>query len=177
MSHVPRFSVRIAGSSGLVVLMVGDTAVACVGEPLFAGGSDRLAFAPVFLVGSDIPDAGMEANLVVLSAPDLEFGSEHVDVLDAFQVGVLAFEVPEQRLDPCLVGGGARPAVVGGEPGERHELSCRPRGHLGAVELSTGVKALFEVLVGVMLVWERAVPRSVQRLLFRPARFFAVDGW
>ena len=76
--------------------MVGDTAVACVGEPLFAGGSDRLAFAPVFLVGSDIPDAGMEANLVVLSAPDLEFGPEHVDVVDLLKMGELTFGVTEK---------------------------------------------------------------------------------
>ena len=43
MSHRPEVSVRIAGSSGLVVLMVGDPVLACVGESLFAGRSDAIA--------------------------------------------------------------------------------------------------------------------------------------
>ena len=106
----------------MVVLMVGDTSLACVGEPLFAGRSDCLAFAPVFLVGGDISDAGMKPNGVVVRPSDLEFGPEHVDVLDLFEVRVFAFEVPEQRLDPRLIGRGARPSVMGREPGERHEL-------------------------------------------------------
>ena len=77
MSLFPRESVRIAGSSGFVVLMVGDALLACVGEPLFAGRSDGLAFAPVFLVGGDISDAGMKPNGVVVGPSDLEFGPEH----------------------------------------------------------------------------------------------------
>ena len=38
----------------------------------------------------------------------LEFGTEHVDVLDQFEVGLFDLEVPEQALDPGLVSPGCR---------------------------------------------------------------------
>ena len=38
----------------------------------------------------------------------------HVDVGDEFEVGQFGLEVPEQALDPGLVGRGAGPAVVSG---------------------------------------------------------------
>ena len=53
-----------------------------------------------------------KTNLVVVGLSELEFGPEYVDVDDPFEVGKLGFEVPEQRLDPRLVGRGAGPPEV-----------------------------------------------------------------
>lgn len=51
MSFFPEVSVRIGGSSGLLVAMVGDALPAGSGEPVTAGGSHGDALASVFLVG------------------------------------------------------------------------------------------------------------------------------
>lgn len=104
MSLFPGVSVRIGGSSGSVGAMVGDAGGAGSGEAGPAGGSDGFSFASVFLVGGDVADAGVEPDGVVVLALDGELGAQHVDVLDELEVGLLDLEVPEQRLDPGLVG-------------------------------------------------------------------------
>jgi hypothetical protein len=89
--------------------------------------------AAVFLIRGHVSDAGVESHLVVVGPSDLKFGSEHIDVVDQLEVGMFAFEVPEERFDPRLVGGSAGTAVVGSQPAQRHELSGAARGHLGTV--------------------------------------------
>jgi hypothetical protein len=88
MSLFPGVSVRIGGSSGLVVAMVGDALLACSAEPVAAGGSHGGSLASVFLVGGDVADAGVEAHGVVVGALDGQFGSEDVDVFDELQLGL-----------------------------------------------------------------------------------------
>src|SRR5829696_8308081 len=133
MSLLPEESARTVGSSGLVVAMVGEAALPGSGEAVAAGGADGGAVASVLLVGGDVADAGVKPHRVVVLPADLEFGAEHVDVFEELEVRVLGLEVPEQRLDPGLVGWGAGPAEVGGEPAQRHELPGRSRAHLWPV--------------------------------------------
>lgn len=123
MSLFAGVSVRTGGSSGLLGSMIGDALPAGLGESGTSGGSDGGALLSVFLVGGDVADSGVKADGVVVGSLDLELGTEHVDVFDELEVGLLNLEMPKERLDPGLVGGGAGPAVVGGEPGEGHELS------------------------------------------------------
>ncbi len=87
----------------------------------------------MFLVWGDVSDAGMESHLVVVGTADVEFGAEDVDVFDQVEVGEFSFEMSEERFDPSLVGGSAGSSVVGGQPAQGHELSGRPRAHLGSV--------------------------------------------
>ena len=96
------------GSSGWLVSMVGDALSAGSGEAVASGGSDGVSKAAVFLVGGDVADAGVQSDGVVALSLDFEFGAEHVDVVDEFEVGLFGLEVAEQALDPGLVGGGCR---------------------------------------------------------------------
>ena len=121
------------GLSWLVVSIVDDAVLSGSGEAVASLLSDGVAVAVVLLVGGDVVDAGVEADLVVVPLADVELGSQHIDVLNLFQMRVLIFEVPEQRFDPGLIGWRAGPAVVGSEPAQRHELPRRPRRHLGTV--------------------------------------------
>ena len=52
---------------------------------------------------------------------------------DLLEVGPFGFDVAEQGLDPCLVGGGAGPAEAGRDAAEGEELSGGACSHLGAV--------------------------------------------
>lgn len=92
-----------------------------------------VAAAGVFVVGDDVADAVVEAHGVVVAACSAQLGVEHGGVADLFEVGPFGLDVPEQRFDPGLVGGGAGPseALGDGEAGE--ELACGFGGHLGAV--------------------------------------------
>ena len=112
----------MVGLSWLVVSIVGDAVLSGSGEAVASLLSDGVAVAVVLLVGGDVADGGVEPDLVVVELADVEFGSEDIDVLNLFEVGVLVFEVSEQRFDPRLIGWRAGPAVVGREPAQRHEL-------------------------------------------------------
>ncbi len=68
--------------------MVGEASLTGSGEAVAAGGSDGGAVALVFLVGGDVADAGVEADLVVVAAADGELGAEDVDVGDGLEVGL-----------------------------------------------------------------------------------------
>ena len=88
-------STRMFGSSGWVVAMVGDASLAGSGGAVASGGSDGVSCAAVFLVGGDVADAGVSSDGVVALSLRLEFGAEHVDVVDQFEVGLFDLEVPE----------------------------------------------------------------------------------
>ena len=122
MSLLPEDSARMVGSSGLVVGIVFDALLAGSAEAVASSGTDGGSLASVFLVGCHVADAGVEPDGVVVGPLEVEFSAEYVDVGDEFEVGLFSLEVPEQRFDPCLVGRGAGPAEVGGEPAQCHEL-------------------------------------------------------
>lgn len=94
--------------------------LAIVGEALFAGSleavdallADVFSSSVVFVVGGDVADSLVQAHGVVVVADTSEFAFEELRVVDLFEVRPLAFDVPEQRLDPGLIGRGVRPAVV-----------------------------------------------------------------
>lgn len=127
------FQTAWSGLRGVVAAMVVDASFPGLGESFLSGGSHRFALASMLLVWGDVSDGGVEPDVVVVVAADVEFGAEDVDVGDEVEVGELPFEVSEERLDPSLVGGGAGTSVVGGQPAQSHELSGRSRGHLGSV--------------------------------------------
>jgi hypothetical protein len=56
----------------------------------------------------DIADPGVQPDGVVVGADHLQFSAELVGVAAVFQVGPLALDVPEERLDRSLVGGSVR---------------------------------------------------------------------
>ena len=112
MSLLPEDSARILGSSGFVVAIVDDSFLSGLGESVSSSAADGGSLSLVFLVGGDVADAGVEPDRVAVGSLDVELGAEHVDVFDEFEVGVLGFEVTEQRLDPGLVRWGGWPAVV-----------------------------------------------------------------
>src|SRR5213594_1375254 len=112
--------------------MVGDTPTASPLESLAAGLADLGAAAAVLVVGGDVADAGVEPDGVVVAADHLQFSAELIGVTDAFQLGPLALDVPEEALDRGLVGRGVRAAEVLDDRAQRQELPGRPRGHLGA---------------------------------------------
>ena len=101
---------RVVGFVVVVGAMVVDALLVGSGEPVGAGLADGVAAAVVFVVGSDVADGGVEACLVVVAADAVEFGGEGGVVGDCFEVGPFAFDVPEEALDPGLVGGRAGPA-------------------------------------------------------------------
>ncbi len=117
-------SMRVPGV-GVVVAMIRDALLACSGESVTTGLSDPVAVASVFLVGGDVADALVQTDGVPAVSERVEFGSHDDDVVDRVEVGVLGFEVPEERLDLGLVGRRAGPPVVGGEPAQGHELAGR----------------------------------------------------
>ena len=90
--------------------MVIDALLAGEPQPLAAGGADPLAASFVFVVGSDVSDRGVQPDRVVFDADPSEFGSEDGGVPDAVQVRPFGLDVPEEALDPRLVGRGAGPA-------------------------------------------------------------------
>ncbi len=72
-------------------------------ESVAACLADLVAFAGVFVVGGDVADAFVEPHRVVVAADAFELSGEVCGVVERFEVGVLAFDVAEQRLDPGLV--------------------------------------------------------------------------
>ena len=80
------------GFSGLVVAMVGDALLSGSVKAVASGGSDGVSLAAVFLVGGDVADAGVQADGVVALLLGFEFGAQHVDVGDEFEVGLFGLE-------------------------------------------------------------------------------------
>src|SRR5512133_787703 len=113
--------------------MVGDAPTTSPPKSLAAGLADLGAAAAVLVVGGDIAAPGVPPDGVVVGADHLQFGAALLGVADAFQVGPLALDVPEEALDGGLVGGGVGAAEVLDDGAQRQELPGRPRGHLGAV--------------------------------------------
>lgn len=58
-----------------MVLMVGDALSAGFGHAVDAGFAEFGSAAFVFVVGGDVADRGVEPDLVVLAAHDVEFGA------------------------------------------------------------------------------------------------------
>jgi len=73
-----------------------------------AGLADLGAAALVFVVGSDVADAGVQPHGVVLDAHAVERGAQDGGVGDVVEVGPVGLDVAEEALDPRLVGRGAR---------------------------------------------------------------------
>lgn len=86
------------------------------GEAVAAGLADGVATPFVLVVGSDISDALVEPNGVVVAAHPFELGGKYGGVADGEQVRVLGLDVTPQRLDPSLVGRGVGPAEVLADP-------------------------------------------------------------
>ena len=84
-----------------------DACLSCRGESVTAGLADGVSAAVVFVVGGDVADAGVQPDGVVLDPDAVEFGGKVAGVTDLLQVRPVAFDMPEQRLDPGLVGRGA----------------------------------------------------------------------
>jgi hypothetical protein len=125
---------------GLLVSTVLDAVESCGVQSVAAVLADGLASSFVFVVGGDVADRGMQPDRVVLGADPGEFGVEFAGVGDPLQVRVLSFHVPEQRLDPGLIGGGMRAPEALGDVTAGEEL---PRGvgpHLRTVQFLTAVK-------------------------------------
>ena len=94
--------------------MPGSAGLVGGGESVASGLSDGVAAACVFVVGGDVADRLVEADRVVVVSDAFEFGGEDGGVVDGFEVGVLAFDVSPEALDPGLVGwGGGPPEVLG----------------------------------------------------------------
>ncbi|HET9565051.1 MAG TPA: hypothetical protein VFP27_11255 [Mycobacterium sp.] len=84
--------------------MPGKPAVTGLFEPGLSCFADRITSSFVFVVGTDVSDAGMQPDPVPVLAGDGEFGAQGGRVGDGEQVRVLDFEVPVEALDPGLVG-------------------------------------------------------------------------
>jgi hypothetical protein len=113
--------------------MIFDALFAGAAQPVTAGLADRGTAAFVLVVGSDVADGLVQPHGVVVDADAFELGAQHRDVVDLVEVGSLKLDVAEQRLDPRLVGRGARPSEVLRDRAQRHELPRRPRRHLRPV--------------------------------------------
>ena len=99
--------------------MIGKSPLPGPGQAVDAGPADRLAPAGVLVVGGDVTDAGVQAHVVVVLADPFQLGPQHARVPDLLQVWPFGLHVPEQRLDPGLVGGAARATKVpGNTPGD-----------------------------------------------------------
>jgi hypothetical protein len=59
----------------------------------------------VLVVGGDVADGFVQPDGVVVEADAFELGAQDRGVVDGVQVGPVGLDVPEQRLDPGLVGG------------------------------------------------------------------------
>jgi hypothetical protein len=85
----------------------GKASLSGVFQSCLAGFADRWSAAFVFVVGCDVADAGVQSDRVVVRRHDGQFGAQHGWVADREQVRSFGLEVPEQGLDPGLVGRGA----------------------------------------------------------------------
>jgi len=95
--------------------------------------ADLVSAAVVFVVGCDISDALVEPHAVAVVSDAFELSGEICWLGERFEVGVLGLDVPEQGLDPCLVGRGGGPPEVLGDRADGHELCGVAGAHLGAV--------------------------------------------
>jgi hypothetical protein len=84
--------------------MIFDAFRAGASQPVTAGFADRGAAAFVLVVGGDVTDGLVEADGVVVDPDTFELSAQHRGVIDLIEVGPLELDVPEQRLDPGLVG-------------------------------------------------------------------------
>jgi hypothetical protein len=87
-----------------LVSMVGEAAKTGGLEASFAGFADGEATTGVLVVGSDIPDAGVEPDPVVSGPGDGEFGSQSGRVGRWPRGEDFGLEVPVETLDKGLVG-------------------------------------------------------------------------
>ena len=74
----------------------------------------------MFVVWGDVADRFVQPDRVVVDADAVEFGFEQGRIGDVEQVGPFVLDVPEERLDPGLVGGRVGPAVVLGDGHHGH---------------------------------------------------------
>ena len=80
---------------------LGDVQPAGSGEAVAAGLAAEFAAAGVFVGG----EGGVQAPGVVVTADRVESGAQHRWVGDLFELGPFGLDVPEEALDPGLVGG------------------------------------------------------------------------
>ena len=102
--------------------MVGASLRVALLESVLALVADLVALSGVFVVGGDVSDAFVEPHRVVVVPDAFEFSGEIGWVVERFEVGVFAFDVAEQRLDPGLVGGCGPPPEVLSDRTDGHEL-------------------------------------------------------
>ena len=88
-------------------------------SPSRAGLADRVAATLVFVVGRHISDRRVQPHSVVFQACPVEFEFEFAGVADLLQVRPLTLHVPEQGLDPGLIGRRRR------APEQRAGSACR----------------------------------------------------
>ena len=134
--------------------MVGASSLVGLLESVSACLADLVAFAGVFVVGGDIPDAFVEPHRVVVAADAFEFSGEVGGVVERFEVGVFAFDVAEQGLDPGLVGGRGPASEVLGDRAHGHEFGGVAGAHLRSVvadrQQQRDCVAVGQVCVGVV---------------------------
>lgn len=104
-----------------------------LGEPAFTSFADGFSSAVVLVIGGDIADSFVQPDGVVVVLSVVELSGQCGRVGDRVQVGVLGFEMAEERLDPRLVVRCTRAAEVLSDPGCGHELGSVRRGHLGPI--------------------------------------------
>ena len=113
--------------------MVGASLRVGLLESVLACLADLVALSGVFVVGGDIADTFVEPHRVVVEPDAFEFTVEIDGIVERFEVGVLAFDVAEQRLDPGLVSWRGAPPEVLSDQADGHELSGVTSTHLRAV--------------------------------------------
>ncbi len=111
--------------------MVGESLRVGLLESVLALVADLVALPGVFVVGGDVTDTFVEPHRVVVVPDAFVFSGEVGWIVERFEVGVFAFDVAEQRLDPGLVGGCGAPPEVLSDRTKGHELggvtSTHPR--------------------------------------------------
>lgn len=97
-----------------------DAVLACLSKPVAAFGPDGITSSFVFVVGGHVLQAGVQPDAVVVGSGEFELSLQFAGIEDLLQVRPLAFDVPEQGLDPGRVLGcaGAAELLGDGDPGE-----------------------------------------------------------
>ena len=78
--------------------MVGASLLIGLSESVLACLADLVALPGVFVVAGDIADVFVEPHRVVVEPDAFEFTGEIGGIVERFEVGVLAFDVAEQRI-------------------------------------------------------------------------------
>ena len=145
--------------------MVGASLRVGLLESVLACLADLVALPGVFVVGGEIADAFVEPHRVVVEPDAFEFTAETGGIVERFEVGVFAFDVVEQRLDPGQLGGCVTPSEVLSDRAERHELGGVTGAHLRAVvrhcQQQRHTVIVWQVCVGVI---EAGGERSAEQL-------------